>query len=489
MSLHHLRCWALLLAVGCDGKLIVDRGNAAPSGVAGWTASGGNAPIQGLAGMPAVPDVEGGSGGVNGDAGGEAIVIPADAGKIGKTCVPGGLVIEAEGTSAEATIKTLDRCDAGLSCTAQGKCDAASDCQHSSGTCTLRRVEVDQSIYDGINPDRAYTGIVGLAANDSHLYWLEYGTRDALENYLHDGALMSYSFADQTTTTVATGLDGPIRFGLTTTHAYISTYEQRVTGISHLLRVPLTGGTVEQVQAAPRYADAFLYFASVGSQAFWDHHYQTNDWGDENTGIDTMSSDPDAVPISFVSPEEAHRVDALASDGTGLFYVSADHAVMRTPISSAAATATGAVARLAGIALHDDSIFTLNTLDNGGPTVSPSGILLLRAPKSGGQFQQVRSLGAGVLEAQENFYGSTPQVVDDRYFFQVHLWMQDRDGHEGYQRRVLTAAFGDNEPPIRLFEQPLPTSAQFDHFRWVGTADALYWSDGQAIYEQPLPTP
>ena len=313
MSLHRLRCWTLLFAVGCDGKLIVDRGNAAPSGVAGWTAS----------------------------------VIPTDAGKIGKTCIPGGLVTEAEGTSAEATIKTLARCDAGLSCTAQGKCDAVSDCQHSSGTCTLRRVEVDQSIYDGMNTGRAYTGIVALAASDSHLYWLEYGTRDALENYLHDGALLSYSLADQTTTTVATGLDGPIRFGLTTTHVYISTYEQGVTGISHLLRVPLTGGTVEQVQEDPRYADAFVYFAAVGSQAFWDH-YQTNDWGDENTGIDTMSSDPDAVPISFISPEEAHRVYALASDGTDLFYVSADRAVMRAPITGAAPTATGALAGVNG---------------------------------------------------------------------------------------------------------------------------------------------
>ena len=443
--------------------------------------------------MPGMPDVEGGSGGLNGGAGGEAILIPPDAGKIGKTCLPGGLVTEAEGTSAQAAIKTLARCDAGLSCNTQGQCIAAPDCQHSTGNCVLRRVGVDQSIYEGLYlPGRAYTGIVALAASDSHLYWLEYGTRDAHENYLHDGSLLSYSFADQTMATVATGLEGPIRFGLTTTLAYVSTYEQW-TGISHLLRVGLSDGTVERVQDRRQadaffQADAFYYFATAGSQAFWDL-YQENDWGDANTGIDTISSDPDAVPTPFISPEEARRVYALASDGTDLFYVSADRAVTRTPITGATPAVTGASAGVNGIALHDDDIFMLQTLDNGGPRRSPSGMLLLRAPKSGGEFQQVRSLGAGQVQWQENFYGSTPQVVGDRYFFQVKQWVQTADAQEGYRSAVLTATFGDNDPPIRLVEQAPSSMPRADHFLWVGTENGLYWSDGRAIYQQPLPTP
>ena len=83
--------------------------------------------------------------------------------------------------------------------------------------------------------------------------------------------------------------------------------------------------------------------------------------------------------------------------------------------------------------------------------------------------------------------GPQLQAIGDRYFFSVHEYVQDRDGNHGYQRRVLSAGFGDNDPPVRLLE--LPEQYPVDHFRWVGTAVGLFWSDGQAIYRQPLLSP
>jgi hypothetical protein len=450
MSLRSLGRWALLLAVGCDGKLVVDRGDNSAS-----------------------------------DAG---TVIPSDAGKIGETCLPEGLLTESEGNSAEAVIQVLARCDAGLSCNAQGKCTAAPDCPQSQGVCVVRRATFDQSSYES-EDFLVLTGIVALAASDTHVYWLEYGTRDPRGNYQHDGALMSYGITDGTTTTVASGLDGPTTLGLTTTHAYIV-----ADGVQHntpeLLRVPLTGGSVELLQQG-KVAVLFTGFAAAGSQAFWGR----------SNSIYTMSADSNAVPTLFFSPESA-SLYLLASDGTDLFYNYSSGldsgALKRTPIASASPTPTDDWLGFStlGVAPHGDELFELETLLNGTPSSrathqngtappSPSGVLLMRAPKSGGEFQQVRPLGAGAPT-----FGSDEtalQAIGDRYFFAVHDWVPDRDGNFYYQKRVLSAGFADNDPPIRLLE--LPEQRPVNRFHWTGTAVGLFWSDGRAIYEQPLPNP
>jgi hypothetical protein len=316
--------------------------------------------------------------------------------------------------------------------------------------------------------DLTRTGIVALNASDSHVYWLEYGTRDAAGNYQHDGALMSYRIVDGTTTTVASGLDGPSRLELTTTHAYIGTDGAygALTVITQMHRVPLIGGSVELLQEE-RSTTVFTSFVNAGSQAFWS----------TRTGIYTISAQADAVATLFLP----YPVYLIASDGTDLFYAGAD-GVMRMPTAGAAPTTLAGNWGGYKIALHDDGIFGLEALPNGTAQRSSSGILLSRAPKSGGEFEQVRPLGAGAPVG----YGEL-RAIGDRYFFSVHEWAQDRDGTQGEQRRVLTASFVDDDPPIRLLE--LPLQHPVDHFLWVGTAGGVYWSDGQAIYEQPLPNP
>jgi len=473
MSLRSLGGWALLLAVGCDGRLIVDRGGNSVSGMSGASDVSGvgtdmsDGPIEAVAGMTGGAELAGGDGG-GGSAG---TVIPPDAGKVGETCLPEGLVTESEGSATEATIRVLARCDAGLSCNAQGKCAAAPDCLQGHGVCVMRRAVFDQYVFDGLDGiAHGHTGVLALAASDSHVYWLEYGTRDALGTYQHDGTLMSYRIADGTTTSVASGFDGPTSLALTTTHAYIAS-DGILNGHPQAYRAPLTGGSVEQLQQ-----DQFSIeegfpagFTAAGSQAFWS----------TSTGIYTQSASSNAVPTPFSTEGSVYP---LMSDGTEIFYTSpsSGFAVIRTPIASPApqfvATSSGF-----GIALHGDDLFELDVLQNG----LPWGTVLSRAPKSGGEFLRVRPLGAGVPLTKIDALAL--QVVGDRYFFTVEEGVQDSGGNYGTQRRVLSASFADDDPPIRLLELPMERGPD-DRFRWIGTAVGLFWSDGRAIYAQPLPS-
>ena len=163
--------------------------------------------------------------------------------------------------------------------------------------------------YGGNGPITSATeknGVVALTASESRVYWLEYGTRDALGNYLHDGALMSYSVVDGTTAILAAGLPGPVGLALTTSHAYVFVDGAPLIGTPtqpQLLRVPLAGGGPVLVQeGAQPYS-----FAAAGSRAFW------SSWGN---AVYSMLSDPNAVPTVFIS-EKAYN---LTTDATDLYY-------------------------------------------------------------------------------------------------------------------------------------------------------------------------
>jgi hypothetical protein len=300
-------------------------------------------------------------------------------------------------------------------------------------------------------------GVTALTASESRVYWVEYGTRDTLGNYQHDGALLAYTIADGTTTVLASGLEGPIGVELTTSHAYIYVDGGRPLNTptrSQLLRVPLAGGSTALVQDGARPAS----FAAAGSRAFWSRHHDA-----ASPGIYSMTSDANAVPSLFVTG----YATSLKTDTTNLYYL-ADQGLMHSPIASAAPVAVGSF--YGAFVLHADGIFTVESLNPGG--------LLQRAPKSGGDFLRVRALGSGTPSALS--------AVGDRYFLNVTQSSQWTPWGYGSIRQVLTAGFVSTDPPIRLLERTPPSNARL---RWVGTADALYWSEGRAIYKQPLPTP
>ncbi|HET7545759.1 MAG TPA: hypothetical protein VFK05_38085 [Polyangiaceae bacterium] len=494
--MHKWIRWAALIAVGCSARLEVgDRGGGDPGGiggvgggapgvdenaVAGGNAVGGDAgaaSVEELAGAAGESNAKGGTAGAAGNV--TAIVVPVGPpGSWGATCIPGGLVTEADGTPASAQIRILAWCeDEGSSCD-QGKCYSAPECAEGpSGaagalqtaqtapnrTCEMWRANVDESFgATGSTVDTSgdtagtagahnlpdasrKTGVVALTASGSHVYWLEYGTRDALGNYQHDGTLLSYSIANRTVAPLVAGLEGPVGLELTASHAYVYIDGAPRLGTPirpKLLRVPLAGGSAELVQDGTRHRG----FTAVGARAIW------------STEDQLYSQLPDAVasPLLFASTSAL----VLANDAKTLFAWNND-SLAYTPLENPVFTAWASDLMSKEFALHDDGVYMLETIDGGG--------LLSRAPSIGGASVRVRPLGAGTP--------SQLKVVGDRYFLEVTT--------ASSQQRVLTATFGNDDPPVRLMQRRARHSL-IDQL-WVGTADALFWSNGRDLFKQPLP--
>lgn len=299
-------------------------------------------------------------------------------------------------------------------------------------------------------------GVVALTANDSHIYWLEYGTRDALESYQRDGALMSYTLADGATTVLAAGLAGPMGLALTTSHAYVfidGGPELNAPIHPKLLRVPLAGGSPELVQDG---AQPFT-FTAADSRFFWSA------WG---APVYSILPDSGAIPTVFVS-EKARN---MASDDTNIYYTNSTDSLMRTPLAGGASIEVAPA--MSGFALHDDGVYTLES------TLTRDAGLLRRMPKDGGESVRVRALGAGDP--------SGLRVVGDRYFLDVAApGVQGPDGVYRFKTQVLMGRFEGTEPLVRLLERA--KRASLVDSLWVATAQDLYWSEGQAIYKQPVP--
>jgi len=91
----------------------------------------------------------------------------------------------------------------------------------------------------------------------------------------------------------------------------------------------------------------------------------------------------------------------------------------------------------------------------------------------------VRALGSGGLV-------SRLQIVGDRFF------LDERPPETGpyvqpdsSKIEIVTGSLASTDPPVRLLERAA-RQTYVDRL-WIGTARALYWSDGSAIYSRSLP--
>lgn len=523
MKLRKLVLCAALVAAACNGQLSIgpNPGSAGSGGGDGaiggrdgaaggrnsGTAGSGTAGLEGVAGKDG-PGAGGAIGtGGSGVAGSEHCLgcaglvdtggwgplgvaggSSSGLGALGLPCIPGGLVTEADGTPAKAQIKTLPHCAEGLACDANNTCVPIPDCPQDGDLCAIRHAALgaggagggfssvpgwggETSHYGGSSSSYGGdgsahygatdpSGVTAMTASESQVFWVEYGTRDALGNYQHDGALLAYAPDNGTTSTVASGLEGPIGVEITTSHAYIYVDGARPPGTTahpQLLRVPLTGGTVELLQEGMIPAG----FAAANGRAFWNTESLR-----PNPKIYSLTSEPNAVPTEFLHVG-SYR---LASDGTDLYYSENNGGLMRTPISSAVPVALNLSAW--NFVLRDDSIYALES-------VSSVGLMLSSAPKSGGELVRVRALGAG--------YPNNLRRAGARYFFDATAPAQQGNGWPCCERQLTSASFVGNDAPIRLLHRlGRPSSA--DQL-WAATANALYWSEGRAVYKQPIPTP
>lgn len=424
---------SLLLALGCSGKLTVDRHEPRKDG-----AQGG----------------EGGEGGA-----------PSEPGLLGGPCLPEALQTEAKGSLAETDVRFPDRCNDGLICNPERTCAAAQTCADTS----------DQGcvIHAAAEPG-AITALVG---DDSHLYFTTYGTRDKLGNYQGDGALFAYSIAEGTTTAVASDLQGPKQLAFTSSHAYFAV-DGGGQHAPQFFRVPLEGGTPELIEGSTPASTAgygglfFVSFTSVGDLAIWT----------DGTATHSMAADPGAKPKILFEPGGW----TMASDGNDLFYAdAAASSISRIPVTGGSSDALLFPARL--FALKGDDLYGIETLlgiqqvgeSPGAIRTVYTGTLLTRAAKSGGQWQRVRALGGGGTVSRF-------QVVGDRYFYDQEAPQAGSDFTDGYSTTVsvVTGSLTSEEPPLRLLERP--QSGNWFEQVWVGTSNALFWTDGGKIYSKIL---
>jgi hypothetical protein len=407
-------------------------------------------------------------GGNTGGTGGAIIVIePPVPGTLGEACIPGATANAGTGL-ATAQVTTLNHCFAGLSCSAAGKCVRIPNCPQPVGPCVVAEVVPSLGMggapsagggyagssggpgggYGQIVAEADISGVTSLSADSANLYWLQYGTRDALGNHQGDGALMAMDLATQERTQILSHLPGPIAFGLTTAHVFVFVDGGGLIGTlvhPQLLRFPLQGGAAQIIQdGAPPLSPSSQTFLSSQDQAFWHGA----------TGLYALSGSATTATV-FNSSSFCQPIDA---DSDNLYFWIAN-SFFRAPLAGGALTDLTLEARPA--ALNGDFLYGLEA--------SGDGTLLTRAAKSSGTWQRVRALGSG--------YPRTLKTSGDRYFWD---WASPSSPRSG----ISTALFSDSLPATQIVG-PEEDAALY----WVGTADKLYWSDGQRIFARSFASP
>ena len=498
-SKHWCRWLPLALLMGCSGKLNVGgadgtAGAGANAGAGGRGVSAGAggvggdeiivAPTAGAAGKAGSGGNAGNAGNDNSTAGFDfggaagsagAPPQPPGPGSLGQACLKAATALEADGTVAKAQVTTPIHCDYGLTCNASNRCEVIGDCPNATGLCVMHRPALAAgdaggtagtggaggaagadyefsagaggagTVYTGLGTVRSAVGVMAMTADDTHLYWVEYGTRDSLGNYLNDGALMAYSLADGKLATLGANLKGPRTLGVTSAHAYVSVDGAGIVGTdtkNQVLRFPLAGGAAAIVASD----DLGTRFAATGDTIFW---------GDR---IKWQTATGTAAPTALI--ETIFDADGTA-DATHLYY-GTYAGISRIPVSGG--TAQTLVSPNYPFAMTTDTLYGIEQVE--GP-----GCVLSKVPKAGGTWLRTRALGAGWVRGL--------QIVGDRVF----LATSDDTSDFGLIR-FSTALLTSNDPPVRIGE--IYQRGKRPEVTFAATAQAFFWSDGRAIYQRKL---
>lgn len=488
MNAKRLGVWVpLLVALGC-GRM--DVGTMQPSATGGAGGTGGMSGMYFAVGGMLV-DV-GGSGGrsVGGaETGGSAMKMggqsadggaPPFIGGLGTSCVPGEVKVEAYGSPGAADVKTLDRCAEGLTCNSAKLCVPTPACDGTAQNDCLvygtARTDGTISTGTGGSSTGGQSGgssvpegvvISGITADGENLYWLNYGTRDRLGNYNNDGALLAYSFQSRATRTVVAALSGPVELEVTNAHAYFledgGPLNGGVAKPTKLRRVLLTGETPELVAPSVPTTTNADWHAADGADFFW--------------------ADPSGVYGIADSQNSPRRVDYTGYSvtvGGGTLYYAVNGNIRRVASDGGGVNAGGAggadshptdfVAPAFPAAVSGDYLYGLEPVQVNVQNGSFDAAVLSRTPtSSGGAWVRIQGLGIG--------YPYELRLLGNRFF------LAEWSGNSS-QTSVLTGTFASVTQPARVLERQR-RSTLVDNL-WVGTASALYWSDGTAIYRRTL---
>jgi hypothetical protein len=305
--------------------------------------------------------------------------------------------------------------------------------------------------------------IRGLTASETTLYWVEYGSKDDLGNYQHDGQLFARDFDSSFVDEIATDLDGPIEVGLTTTHLYVY-FDKHWAGGWHsaLARVPLGGGDVEVVMLDAKpltYWDGPCpdLFCEQGPESFL---------GAGSTGYFTM---PDGIYAIEAEQSEASLFVAegvapmAASDDSFFYYAPSSWAELRRMPRTGGDSEVISPDWFYAIDVLGDSLYSLE--DGHGAAGAPGSqqtTYLSQMPASGGPWVHQREWDGSA--------GNRLMIVGG-WFYQ--------DGFD-YDWHVTRGSIDGSEEPERLlrFTGKNPDSVVKD---WVGTPVGVFWTDGKVI--------
>lgn len=215
--------------------------------------------------------------------------------------------------------------------------------------------------------------IMGIAATDTHVYWIEYGTTDALNNYQFDGVLFQVDVENGEVETVAENLEGPVHIEVTPAEAYIwldrfATVDPE--GSFALRTVSLSTGAVGVITDVN--VNAVSSFASFDDHAYFPIR------------VDGAWSVHEHVPGRTPRQILADDPEFLAADETHLYFKQRRGSTWRISLGEdAAEPELLSTARQYSLALQGDSVVTVTRSGQNGPC------FLSTMPKSGGTWTNI----------------------------------------------------------------------------------------------------
>ena len=290
----------------------------------------------------------------------------------------------------------------------------------------------------------AGTGIRALAADTTHLYWVEYGTADELGNYANNGRLLSRAFDSTDVTTLATDLAGSVGVAVTTTHvyAYLDRVWQDGGERYAIVRVPLAGGELQTVHVDLTQRGMY---GKCGYSGKCFYEYDDAGYFSRTDGVWEITAASDQAVRIAEGSLEVMGVDESHVYHIGDSTVPRTQELSRIPRGGGDAELVTNDAKNANYALSGEYIYALAGT-------------LFRMPTSGGRWTALAQLGAG--------QGYELSIIGDDFYFDTHSgeWSLTRGSLSNPESAAVI---------VHLAFQPEG---------WVGTPAGAYWTDGSAIY-------
>ena len=329
----------------------------------------------------------------------------------------------------------------------------------SGGSCAIE----NGCLYQEGNDVRA------LAADETNLYWVEYGTHDELGNFNNDGRLLARAFGSEEVRTLAEGLEGPIRVDLTTTYAYVFVDQYWDGGVVRArFRVPLDGGDREFVAYGLERNDGTWLARCMHCLV----HSEERVYWPEIEGI-WWATETNAEGQSFVS-FPGQLVSDLAVSGDQLLFVVHPDTDFRPLELYTVPLDGGNATRFSGDAMQPFTIsgdffygvdWPLRETANGAPYYYIS-----LSPVTGGPWTR--------LVEHEGWPRARMEIVGDLVF---HERLVGPNRLDASRVEVLQGTLEDPqaEGAVIGFDDGAANDYPYD---WIGTTHGIFWTTGDGIY-------